>query len=95
MLDDQDQVIQSAQEDRLSESERQLLAQIRERKAQLKERVLAEDFYALQELAVVADDLKLDSVNELNQKGINRMLDLFKDMTFEQVQAMNTDGEPQ
>ena len=65
-LDDNDLAIQIA-EKKLSKPQRDELLKIRARKAQLKQEVMEEDYFAMEELATLLNKEKLDATVNLNQ----------------------------
>ena len=49
------------------------------------EQVHAEDYYRMKELLEVSDGEELTFMEGLDKSGLSRVLDIFKDMTFEEV----------
>ncbi len=93
-----DNILQSSASKSLSSEETEQLAAIQARKAQLLKKVNGEDYQRLKELIEITNGQQLGEVADLDSKGLNRLLDIFHDMTYtdasQQIAALAVDDEP-
>ena len=80
-----DQATQMAHLKKLGPDEMAQLKQIQARRAHLSQKLHIEDYQRLKELVEVAKDDLLNEVSGLDEHGLNRMLDIYKDVTFDEA----------
>lgn len=75
-------ILQSKNSKQLSPEENAQLEAIVSRKAQLLKKVSSEDYQRLKELIEITKGQQLSEVSDLDSKGLDRLLNIFHDMTY-------------